>query len=43
MMAVVALGACGVRLAVERTFVEAFRCKHQNVVEAYSAIDAAGF
>jgi hypothetical protein len=39
-MAVVALGACGVCLAVEQTFVEEFRCRQQSIGEASSAIEA---
>jgi hypothetical protein len=40
MMAVVALGACGVCVAVEQTSVEEFRCRQQSIVEASSAIEA---
>jgi hypothetical protein len=39
MMAVVALGACGVCVAVEQAFVEEFRCRQQSIVEASSAIE----
>ena len=35
MMAAVALGACGVCVAVEQTSVEEFRCRQQSIVGAF--------